>query len=59
MDTTGFELNASLRENREVTSKKEWAKPEIEVISKDLIKGGVLPSLHEGETTFGFRGQMS
>lgn len=59
MNTTGFELNASLRENREGTSKREWVKPEIEVISKDLIEGGVLPSLNEGQTTVGFRGQVS
>lgn len=38
--------------------KREWIKPEVEVISSDLIKGGVLDGYSEGFRTvdFGLRG---
>lgn len=59
MDTTGFELNASLCKNEKVTNKRAWVKPEVEMISNDLVKGGPLTGLNELSTISFRHGQMS
>lgn len=47
-------------ENNEIP-KKVWSKPECEIIGKDMIKGGSVTYLSEGQSspTLGFSGVLS
>lgn len=43
----------------ESSPKKQWAKPECEVIGKDKIKGGSVSFVKEGATSLGYPGVES
>ncbi|WP_158797036.1 hypothetical protein [Pedobacter sp. L105] len=56
MNMNGSELNTSPEGHGDIKSKKAWVKPDIEIISKDIIHGGFIAFLPEGMTSSGFPG---
>jgi|GEM_PF-3553299 len=56
MNTIGSELNTPLDGCGDIKSKKSWVKPDIEIISKDIIHGGNIAFLAESLTSYGDSG---
>lgn len=58
MKTNGLKIDTPESAESEGKCKKEWVKPEVEIISTDLIKGGPISFTTEGQQTsvIGLRG---
>lgn len=51
METNRLKIITADSAKDESKCKKKWIKPEVEIISKDLIKSGFATGVHEGVPT--------